>query len=493
MRSLRDIIIRINVLIFISASPLVAVHEEKSAELGEVNKTIGNGNNDKRVSLKIEEGPGPKGYSLNLDLLTPPRSDSGSRESTSRESGSSPKVGQNTIITKLNRLTRRGSRSDSSEKARANDQDPGNKCIIEKNNNDTLTFKFKSDKEKALKITVSMSEEYKLGGGVQGIVYKTLQPADIALKFASYPKPQYADTTHADFENEYRILRILGELKAYYYEADGEMENHYLFKDLVEGDALFSWLYIKHDTEFERRKPLNKKIAWDIIINLSKAVLYLHSKQIIHRDIKPENIIVNEMGGARLVDFGRSCLASEGTRDFVGTPGYKGPERTEGDIMPETFGSDLWGLGVTGFETLDQIKANWRMFVEEKKRGEVVFKTKHLKEVFTEAFLAIESINAQEAELGDLEKKWRAAKTQVDRDKLRPEIERIETFLSRAHILILRFLRDCTSDKLCDRPDFFQREKRIKQIEAALMKDNKSSNQIIVPIQNIMSSSVSGL
>ncbi len=45
----------------------------------------------------------------------------------------------------------------------------------------------------------------------------------------------------------------------------------------------------------------------------------------MHRDLKPANILLNDLGEAKLTDFGISTDKSQ-TNSFIGTPYWMAPE-----------------------------------------------------------------------------------------------------------------------------------------------------------------------
>ncbi|EFC39871.1 predicted protein [Naegleria gruberi] len=97
---------------------------------------------------------------------------------------------------------------------------------------------------------------------------------------------------------------------------------------------------------------------WSILCNLTNALKYLHSQQVVHRDIKPANILVEKKDKFEvkvvLADFGLaksfdSCSAgSVGTTYFVAPElmkGYDGEHSARRRVANEK--SDIFSLGKT--------------------------------------------------------------------------------------------------------------------------------------------------
>jgi aurora kinase, other len=83
-----------------------------------------------------------------------------------------------------------------------------------------------------------------------------------------------------------------------------------------------------------------------ILLQLSEALQYIHSKNIIHRDIKPENILIGNDGNIRLSDFGFSCFNKGKT--LCGTIDYIAPEIINQEEYK--YSVDYWSLGILLYE-----------------------------------------------------------------------------------------------------------------------------------------------
>lgn len=91
-----------------------------------------------------------------------------------------------------------------------------------------------------------------------------------------------------------------------------------------------------------------------IVKNMTSAMNYLHSLDIVHRDIKPENILVNkDYSSVVLTDFGMAAHISTKPTNICGTLAYISPEVQNAARLHDFTGnidwkkSDVFSLGVT--------------------------------------------------------------------------------------------------------------------------------------------------
>jgi len=119
----------------------------------------------------------------------------------------------------------------------------------------------------------------------------------------------------------------------------------YLSMEFMEGGDLDSRLTGK----------ISETEALRILKELTKALIFVHSKGIIHRDIKPANILFRLDGTLALTDFGVAKQQVEDVKltqagTTVGSPAYCSPEQAQG--LDVDHRSDIYSTGVLFLEML---------------------------------------------------------------------------------------------------------------------------------------------
>jgi len=112
----------------------------------------------------------------------------------------------------------------------------------------------------------------------------------------------------------------------------------YLIIELVQGKNLVEYVN-------EMGGMLSLKKAVNILIQIAKALAYIHQHNIIHRDLKPENILITVEDIVKITDFGIAQLTDEEKEEgfVLGTPVVMAPEQ----ILGRGFDSrtDIFALG----------------------------------------------------------------------------------------------------------------------------------------------------
>ena len=204
----------------------------------------------------------------------------------------------------------------------------------------------------------------KIGSGGQGTVYKALDTKLNRTVVIKVLPPELTQKT-ANFRRFEREAQLCSQLDhpnictIYdFHSADGVF---YIAMQYVEG---------KNVRQLVAGRPLSLKSALSIAIQVTDALAYAHSKNIIHRDIKAGNIMVTDAGQVKILDFGLAKLledeqakSTEGLdRNEItelgipyGTATYAAPEQAKGERADHR--SDIFSTGVLIYEMLTGIWA----------------------------------------------------------------------------------------------------------------------------------------
>ncbi len=197
-----------------------------------------------------------------------------------------------------------------------------------------------------------------LGEGGMGSVFLAEQDKPTRLVALKVIRPGVASANLLRrFEHE---AQVLGRLQhpgiAQIYEAGtadtGEGAQPYFVMEYVRGRSLM---------EYAQGSQLGTRQRLELLAKICDAVQHAHQKGIIHRDLKPGNILVTEEGQPKILDFGvaratdadiQATTIQTDVGQLVGTIPYMSPEQAGGDVTELDTRSDVYALGVLGYELL---------------------------------------------------------------------------------------------------------------------------------------------
>ncbi|XP_077273485.1 nuak family kinase 1 isoform X4 [Temnothorax americanus] len=182
----------------------------------------------------------------------------------------------------------------------------------------------------------------KLGQGTYGKVQLGINKEtgqEVAIKTIKKCKIE----TEADLIRIRREIQIMSSVQhpniIHIYEVFENREKMVLVMEYAAGGELYDYL--------SERKVLGEHEARRIFRQIATAVFYCHKHKICHRDLKLENILLDQVGNAKIADFGLSNVFDEQRllSTFCGSPLYASPEIVKGTPYhgPEV---DCWSLGV---------------------------------------------------------------------------------------------------------------------------------------------------
>jgi serine/threonine protein kinase/Tfp pilus assembly protein PilF len=121
--------------------------------------------------------------------------------------------------------------------------------------------------------------------------------------------------------------------------------------DQGEDEYFFTLEYVEGKDLYEATESLSYDELYELIVQVCRALEYVHLRGVLHNDLKPENILVKTLDKgkylAKLMDFGLAEEKPTAGR-IKGTAHYLAPEIASG--KPSTRLTDLYSLGVVLYQ-----------------------------------------------------------------------------------------------------------------------------------------------
>ncbi|TGJ85894.1 hypothetical protein E0Z10_g2884 [Xylaria hypoxylon] len=204
-----------------------------------------------------------------------------------------------------------------------------------------------------------------IGKGSFGRVYKANDEKTsnvVAVKIIDVDEtdtlnPKLQDT-YSEFLKEINALRLLSE--------SGAKNVNTVIEALPVGQAM--WMVTEHcaggsvATLMKPTAPggLQEKWIVPILREVAVAIYWVHKQGIIHRDIKCANVLITEVGGVQLCDFGVAGIVEtkfDKRTTFIGTLHWMAPELFDQNSQYGTE-VDIWAFGSMVYEIASGLPPN---------------------------------------------------------------------------------------------------------------------------------------
>lgn len=178
----------------------------------------------------------------------------------------------------------------------------------------------------------------------QILALKRVLIASSALEFASRPPNSSESELRLSLTEEFRMLASLRHpniITVLDYGFDAKGQPFYTMRLLEDAQTLTQYAY-------NMDAPMSEQV--NFLIDLLRALAYLHRRGIIHRDLKPDNVLITPDGELKVMDFGlaQSAEADSQQNLMAGTLAYIAPETLLGQPLSQQ--ADLFAVGVIAYE-----------------------------------------------------------------------------------------------------------------------------------------------
>jgi len=191
-----------------------------------------------------------------------------------------------------------------------------------------------------------------IGSGGMGTLYRVSDEARsneiLALKTVRLKTQTTERAESAErFQREFQLLTQL---------RHPNLVSVYNFGITTNSELYFTMEWIEGEDLEPKQHPLEPAATIPVMIQVCRALAYLHARGVIHGDLKPQNILMTGDAGdgephVKIVDFGLAHeIRSSEDRARYYTPGYTAPEARH--PHPIDHRTDLYSLGAMWFALL---------------------------------------------------------------------------------------------------------------------------------------------
>jgi serine/threonine protein kinase len=192
-----------------------------------------------------------------------------------------------------------------------------------------------------------------LGKGAMGIVYQGVDPKinrHVAIKTLQLSddinSPEFGEAKERFFREAQTAGGLSHSNIVTIYDVGEDNNLGYIAMDLLTGAPLSLF------TQPEQLLPT--PLVYQLLIQITDALDYAHTQNVVHRDIKPANIIYDDdLLKVTVTDFGIAYVSDNSktrTGIIMGSPYYMSPEQILG--LKVDGRSDIFSLGVTFYQLL---------------------------------------------------------------------------------------------------------------------------------------------
>ncbi len=128
-----------------------------------------------------------------------------------------------------------------------------------------------------------------------------------------------------------------------------------------DGQPFYTMPHIRGDGWHKRLKEMTLEENLEVLMKVSDAIGFAHSRHIFNRDLKPENVMLGEFGETIVLDWGLALPFGEGKGRLPmattaglgsGTPAYMPPELITGPLAKIGPACDIYLLGAMLFQVI---------------------------------------------------------------------------------------------------------------------------------------------